>query len=181
MAFHTVSGSGNDATKGRWRITSTNDPAKDYHSPTKATSDRLSGFSLTLKTVLGTTTLSPTCFDCIPDASSFVTCAGSVAVLSHADENFDLTHKFFRSSPVTSAAHTSSQYENSMTVNRLETHSRQVVTVRNSVHGAKVARASVTVNNSPKGTNRGDLLQRTKAITCVSLSPDGKCLAVGEV
>ena len=150
--------------------------------PTKAMFDALPDLRLSLKTVLGTTTLSPNCFDCIPHASSFATCAGSVAVLTNADEDFNLTHKFFRSNSTASTIHSGSQFESSSAGSRVEARSRQVPSLNTNVYETRVPGTSpTTVGSSPRRINQGRLRQRTRAISCVSLSANGKYLAVGEV
>ena len=156
-------------------------PSKSQATQTPNRSNRNgSSFNLELKTILGNTTSSTFGFDCSPDASSFAICAGSTAVVSHVDEHLNVTHKYFRARPTALPVHkTPSYYEAPNVSNTPEPQNRAVSTLKGSTRRRRSTRSSLFEQTaSPNNSTRR---QRTRAITCVSLSADARLLAVGEV
>ena len=156
-------------------------PSRSLAAQTPNRSNRNgSNFDLELKNILGSTTCSTFGFDCSPDASSFAVCAGSTAVVSHVDEHLNVTHKYFRARPTALPVHkTPSYYEAPNISNTPEPQSRAVSALKGSTRSRRSTRSSLFEQTaSPNNSTRR---QRTRAITCVSLSADAKLLAVGEV
>ncbi|KAI9741190.1 MAG: hypothetical protein M1834_002903 [Cirrosporium novae-zelandiae] len=137
--------------------------------------------SLSLRRVIGTTTSSPCGFDSLPSERTFALCAGSAAILAHLDDNLEISQRFFRARPQTNPVNpTVSFYSPSTPTGTPENRNRTVASLRDAGFG-------VSATGSP-GADWGDnsssktwtARERVKSVTCVSLSPDGKYLAVGE-
>lgn len=117
--------------------------------------------TLSLQTAIGTTTSSSNGFSCHEPTKSFALCAGSAAILAELNENLTVSQRFFRARPTASAINPTVSFYNPSTP------------------------PSKTVGNGPvcQPSPNGDWSsrERIKAVTCVSLSPNGRFLAVGEV
>lgn len=148
-------------------------------TPSK-TSREGSEIQLVLKKVLGSTTSSASGFDCNPSTASFAFCAGSTAVVAHVDAELNITQKFFRaqsSSP--RSQHISSHSDPSLAPQTPELHVRLTGSLRRKTLGIRsIGSPRVEPGVSP---GRANIRQKTRAASCVSLSPDGRLLAVGEV
>lgn len=136
-----------------------------------AASDIPSRFSL--KRVVGTTCASPTGFDTV--GSSFAYTAGGAAVVVDAGSD-ECQQRFFRARPTAVPVYStsSSPYSPSTPSTPKANDSRNRSSLRESSHGA-----IDWSSESPSGktwTSR----ERIKAATCVSLSREGRFLAVGE-
>ena len=156
-------------------------PSKNQATQTPNKGNRnSSGFHLELNTILGNTTGSTFGFDCSPDASSFATCAGSTAVVTHVDEHLNVSQKYFRAKPTALPVHkTPSYYEAPNVSSAPEPQNRVVSTLKGSVRSRRSTRSSLF--DQAASPNNGFKRQRTRAITCLSLSADARLLAVGEV
>lgn len=155
------------------------------HQATPSTSKDSLGTSkihLKINKILGFTTNSPSGFDYSPRASCFAICAGSTAAVAEVNNELDITWKYFKARPnVSPTVKSLSHHETAMptTPRTPEQRSRKASTLR---EGRNVTRST----GSPlleKGASPGSNIvrQRTRAVTCVSLTADGKLLAVGEV
>lgn len=149
-------------------------------SPLRTTFSESTGWDLSLKTILGTTTCSPSGFDFRRDGSCFVTCAGAVAILNHVDDDLKITQQFFLAKSNVNVSGSSSSFRDSCASPTPVTPKRRYVnTIRASILGSQSQGSpSAEISHSPTKSSGH---QRTKAATCVALSPDGKLLAVGEV
>jgi hypothetical protein len=140
-------------------------------------------FNLSLKQVIGTTASSPNAFDSLPWGCSFAFTAGAAAVIATVEEEGEVSQRFYRARPTTTPINpiTSAYNPSTPTNNANETRTRTAISLRDG--GAGI---------SPFGSPAGDWAdspsaktwsakERVKAATCVSFSPDGKFLAVGEV
>lgn len=144
-----------------------------------------SNIQLKLNKILGFTTSSVRGFDYSPLGSCFAICAGSAAAVAHVDSELNLTWKYFRARPnlfPTVKSLSSYETETSTTPSTPEHHRRKAAT-RGTLGGGRNA---IRASGSPlaeKGASPGSnaVRQRIRAITCVSLTADGKLLAVGEV
>ena len=156
------------------------DPQHQKHLTPIKNTQASSSWRLVLKKILGITTTSPRGFDHVHNVSSFAACAGSAAVVIHVDQEFKVTQRYFRARPNALPVNkTLSYYDEPLTPSKTEVRSRLFSSVRAVNHGNR-STASPLVERMT--TFSGNLvLQKTRAITCVSLSSDGKLLAVGEV
>ncbi|KAJ5784074.1 uncharacterized protein N7518_009751 [Penicillium psychrosexuale] len=149
------------------KITPSNSPV--LRPGTRTPSKTLHQSSLSLQTVIGTTTTTPNGFSSHDQSRSFALCAGSAAVLAELDENDNITQRFFRARPSATIDSPGSP----------DPRSRSLSHIRSNPH--------LNVNGSPSsevidiGSPRGwSSRERIKAVTSVSISPNGRFLAVGE-
>ena len=137
-------------------------------------------FGLSLKRILGTTTNSPRGIAYLSDASSFAICAGSAAVIVQVDQDLNITQKYFRARPNALPVNkTLSCYDEPTTLNKSEANGRLFSSIRENKHGIRPVVASPIEKATTFSATT--IRQKTRAVTCVSLSADGKLLAIGEV
>lgn len=142
-----------------------------------ATSSRTqpSQLSLQLDHVIGTTTKNPSGLSSCPDASTFAYCAGSVAVLVHVDHSDVVSHRYYRARPAAISINPSTSYYTTPT--STPTRKRPaLITPRKELDAITPVRTISEDDNAKTWTAR----ERIKSIKCVSLSPNGKFLAIGE-
>ena len=157
-------------------------PYKQSASKTPSKSGRLDA-GLSLKHVIGTTANSANAIDTHPATRSLAFTAGAAAVLATFDDDLRLHQRFYRARPKALPLNPTPQvYSPSTPTNgALDIRSRAAASLRDAGAGG-----------SPFGTPGGDSMDspggrawstkdRVKAATCVSFSPDGRYLAVGEV
>ncbi len=171
-----MSGSSNT---GSLRLTPKN-RLTPIQTPGKSTRED-TGVRLSLKRVIGTTTGSANAFDSDHESHSFAVCAGSTVVLSQIDEDLNITQRFFRARPdVWPTSATCSFYSSPVAQSTSDSRSRSASSMKDGGHGQ--ASGGITVGNySVESPGRGKASKRTRDMTCVSLSPGAKLLAVGEV
>lgn len=134
---------------------------------------------LHLKHVIGTTTATPGGLSCCESTNSFAYCAGSVAVLADLNADSTVNYRYFKAHPTAIASNpTSTQYD-SASNNNIPIRRASVFLNRRGLDDSQ--------NNSfgrewldDSSNQTWSARERIKAATCVSLSPDGKLLAVGE-
>ena len=148
-------------------------------TPSKIRSQQ-GGLTLTLKSIIGTTTTSSRGFDCNVATSSFATCAGSTAVVSYVDNELNVKQKFFRARQGPSAPYSGSSNHDAQGVsNTPDLRNHIVGSLRRKTFGVGFARSPQVDQSISPG--RASIRQKTRAASCVSLSSDGRLLAVGEV
>jgi hypothetical protein len=168
------------------KLTPTNSPAfsqRGAKSPAKrqfstSTSSAFPDSSLSLKRVIGCST---NAFDNHPPSRSFAYTAGAAAVVVTLDDDLHVTQRFFRARPnaptLTTAAvgahHTPSTPQN-------ESRVRAAASLREAGIGYSPSPAASTFGDDSPGGKTWTARERIKAATCLSFSPDGKWLAVGE-
>lgn len=136
-----------------------------------------SGFHLLLKTVIGTTTTSPNSFDSLPEISVFAFCAGSAVIVAQVDAQFGITQQFYRARPNIRSVNEIKSFYNPCTPPSGALRNRLASDLRDS--NQKVGYSlEESLTESPV-TNQ--LAKRAREASCISLSPDGHLLAVGEV
>ncbi|PVI07122.1 WD repeat protein-like protein [Periconia macrospinosa] len=146
-------------------------------SPTKTTRCEA---SLALRQVIGTTTVSPNAFDSLSPARSFAFTAGAAAVITKVDENHRVSQRFFRARPTTNPINSSSSvYGGPSTPTQNESRNRTAASLRDAAPSPLASPVAHEWNESPSN-KAWSSRERIKAATCVSFSPDGKYLAVGE-
>ena len=147
-------------------------------SPSKSTVDQTSGCKLALKAVMGTTTSTPAAFAYLPKASCFAACAGSMAVVNHVDQDLNVQQSFFRATSNMHAGQGSSGYDSPLTASTPDARNRQLPSLKANVQTPKSLGIGSEFSCS---LGKGPARQRTRSATCISLSPDGQYLAMGEV
>ncbi|QQK45171.1 Mitogen-activated protein kinase-binding protein [Penicillium digitatum] len=163
---------------GSLKITPSNSPIlrPGIRSPSKTSHQSF----LSLQTVIGTTATTPNGFSSHDQSRSFALCAGSAAVLAELDENDNMTQRFFRARPsATSVNPSTSFYNHSTPPATPDPRSRSVSHIRSSPHLNLLngSPSSEVIDTSPRGWSSRE---RIKAVTSVSISPNGRFLAVGE-
>lgn len=148
-------------------------------SPTKTSKHE---FNLSLKRVIGTTAVSANAFDGIHSNDTFAFTAGAAAVLVTVESDYSLSQKFYRARPTTAPVIAAAPVHPSTPTNPANESRYRAAALREGGGGG----------GSPFGSPAGDrvdspgrgswnIRERVKSATCVSLSRDGKYLAVGEV
>ena len=135
---------------------------------------------LLLKQVIGTTVSSNTSVACVSSSRIVAYIAGAVAVVTTIDEEGRSTQHTFRATPSTIGSNLQSQPESPAPARVLQPQRGKLSTnFRESSPGLSIAGPFSDVSESP--SSRGAALRcRVKPITCISLSPDCKWIAVGE-
>ncbi|KAL7906778.1 WD40-repeat-containing domain protein [Trichoderma velutinum] len=130
---------------------------------------------LSLTRVVGTTCRSPTAFDAV--GTTFAYTAGGAVVVVHVDAD-QYTQRFYRARPNVTSLYAASQ--NGSSASTTTTTAPKANDSRNRVAaGYRDTHSAPDWADGPiprTWTSR----ERIKAATCLSLSPDGKYLAVGE-
>ena len=158
-------------------------PSRHQESPsTNKDSQGTSDVHLKVNKILGFTTGSSSGFDYSPRASCFAICAGSTAAVAQVNDELDITWKYFKARPNVSPNIQPLSYSETATPatpSTPEQRSRKASTL----HGGRNATRSTGSPLLEKGASPGGNIvrQRTRAVTCVSLTADGNLLAVGEV
>jgi len=162
-------------------LTPSNSPSL---KPTIRPSNKPTSHSSTLspETVLGSTTSTPCGFDCLPSFRLFAYCAASSVVLGRVDDDFSIARCYFRANPIAASVNPSvSFYHPSTPVATPDTRGRSLASSK-TLNGATASPAQFTGDRTDTAGSRTlTSRDRIKASTSVSLSPDGKLLAVGEV
>ncbi|KAJ4368937.1 hypothetical protein N0V83_006019 [Neocucurbitaria cava] len=138
--------------------------------------------NLALRQVIGTTTSSANAFDSLPSGQCFAYTAGAAAVIASIDEEHNVSQRFYRARPTTNPLNPSASiYGGPSTPTQNESRNRTAASLRNAGFGGSPL-ASPAANDWPDSpTSRAwTMKEKIKAATCVSFSPDGKFLAVGE-
>lgn len=139
-----------------------------------------SELSLALKTTIGTTTSTASAFDYNTATSSFAICAGSVAIVARVDEELNITQKFFRARPSASShISPSSNHDKSIGASTPESRNHLVGSLRRKTFGLGPIRSPQIDHSVSPG--KANIRQKTRVASCVSLSSDGRLLAVSEV
>jgi hypothetical protein len=165
------------------KLTPSNSP---YPRTPKSPHKPRNPYELSLRRIIGTTVCSPVGFDCLPSSKIFAYVAGASVVVIHLDDNLEPSQRFFRARPtaVASIATNDPSVAPSTPKNTAnDSRNRSVVSLRETANGHSPSThfaAQFDWSDSPSSktwTSR----ERIKAATCVSISKDGRFLAVGEV
>lgn len=135
--------------------------------------------SLQLQKVIGTTTNNPSGLSCCPAINSYAYCAGAVAVLAKVDSGNGPAHRYYKARPTAPSVNPpTSHYENSpaSTPSKRRTSTFPLRKGQDDHSGTTFGREWLDESGSSTWSAR----ERIKAASCVSLSRDGRWLAVGE-
>ena len=165
------------------RLTPQSSPA--YRSPTNRSPAKLSRSEgcLSLRQVIGTTALSSTAIDGLEHPSCLAFVAGAAAVVVSFDDQLRPRQRCFRAKPTNATSFpTDSTFDSPIPLGG--THGLRTGQISPSPrdlgadYGFNIPFNDPTDTNTTKGSA---IRERTKPTTCLSLSPDGSFLAVGEV
>ncbi|KAM5464289.1 hypothetical protein MauCBS54593_007108 [Microsporum audouinii] len=157
-------------------------PASNSRTPYKSASYLT---TLSLQTVIGTTTSNPNGFSYHEPSRSFALCAGSAAVLAELDEDLTVSQRFFRARPTATGINPVLSFYNPP--GPPTTPESRLRPPQNLLR-ASTPSSSPLFTNSPStadwtesnGSRSWTSRERIKAVTSVSLSPNGRFLAAGE-
>ncbi|GAB7337277.1 hypothetical protein MBLNU457_g2643t1 [Dothideomycetes sp. NU457] len=163
----------------RQRETPTRSPfakSPNPRSPTKATRQEL---GLSLQQVIGTTCGSSNCFDVHPGTSSFAYTAGAAGVLATVDADLNVRQRFFRAYASQYTTNRPSSSHTNLQAPSIAADPRSRISNRSSREDSPFATGPQDTTDSPSGKS-GHARDRVKAATAISISKNGKWLAVGE-
>lgn len=150
-------------------------------SPNKTRSLFESGLSL--RRIIGTTVSSPTGFDSLPTGRIFAYVAGAAAVVVQLEDDLKYTQRFFRAHPSAQPILQNNHSTAPSTPVVPETRNKTVASLREST-GLGYAPSTPTNSRQIWGdsplSKTWTSRERIKAATCLSISKDGRFLAVGE-
>ena len=133
---------------------------------------------LRLNTTRGTTTDSPAGFSYSPSNDTFAYCSGAVAVLAKVNDGRISSTKYFRfrpyqgnDQPAKKNASPAPRYDQVCSTSRL---ARRYTADEYGNLGSPTSKRRIDFTSRSKQ-------ERAQAVTCLSLSVDGKLLAIGEV
>ncbi|KAF1808897.1 WD40 repeat-like protein [Eremomyces bilateralis CBS 781.70] len=157
------------------RLTPSNSPFARHtpvRSPTKPSRNDI---CLSLKQVIGTTANSPNALDSLPSSQTFAFTAGAAAVVASVEYDGQIKQRFFRARPTAVPLNPiSSVYGPSTPV---ASDARARTTYRES---SPFFSPLSDATDSPSAGKSWTARERVKTATCISFSPDGRYLAVGE-
>lgn len=168
------------------KLTPANSPyPRTPKSPSKSRGGGLYESGLSLERIIGTTVSSPTAFDCLSSARIFAYTAGAAAVVVNIDESPNYSQRFFRARPTAvplNAIPASSGAPSTPSNTANDGRNRTTASLRDTAvpYSPSTPHTSLEWGDSPSSktwTSR----ERIKAATCLSISRDGRFLAVGEV
>lgn len=137
-----------------------------------------SGLGLSFRSVIGTTTTSVNAFDADQETDSFVCCAGPAVILYQVNEHCEISQQLFRARENVLAVTSSSSFYNSSTPPSTPNKGRHGSPLKDRGFGRG---SSVSYETAPSPSAHARANTRNREATCVSLSPGGRLLAVGEV
>jgi WD40 repeat protein len=166
------------------KLTPSNSPyLRTPRSPNKRGCFYESGLSL--RKIIGTTVSAPTGFDSLRSGRLFAYVAGAAVVVVHFDQSLKYTQRFFRAHPSAIPAIPINLPSTTPTtpINIAnDSRNRSIASLRQSTIGY----SPTTPTNSRSEWSDSPLSktwtsrERIKAATCLSISSDGRFLAVGE-
>ncbi|KAL4933467.1 WD40 repeat domain-containing protein [Aspergillus undulatus] len=162
------------------RATPSNSPS--LRPPTRS-SNKPSPYqsNLSLRTVIGTTTTTPNGFSYHDQSKSFAFCAGSAGVLAELDEEDNVNQRFFRARPTaTSINPVTSFYNQSTPPATPDARSKTLAGIKNAPYNGTYNGSPSTEMVEASSPRSWSSRERVKAVTSVSISPNGRLLALGE-
>ncbi|KIW01096.1 uncharacterized protein PV09_07383 [Verruconis gallopava] len=175
----TPTNSTNNSPFGRATPSSTSRPGASSKSAKNDT-------GLSLRHVIGTTACAANSIDTLPASNALAFTAGAAAVLASFDDNLAFTQRFYRARPTAVPLNPSPSIYEPSTPTALggssDLRRRTAVFARDmSTPNSPVTPSALEFGESPGGGGKTwAAKERVKSATCVSFSPDGKYLAIGE-
>ena len=136
------------------------------------------GVQLSLKSVSGSTTSSSNGFDTLSDHRVFAYCAGPAAVLSYVDEHYNISQRLFRAKPGALPVNSGSSFYNPSTPPTTPSKVRLNSSLRD---GSSATGPNTLTSYTQEFAGTSKLASWNREATCLSLSKNGKLVAVGEV
>jgi WD40 repeat protein len=141
-------------------------------SPIKLTSRDRQELGLSLKRVIGTTCQGVFCFDHLAATRSFAYTAGAAAVVASVGQHGEITQRFLRANPTQPSTRSPVLITLAVSASPADPRHRSPLPPRDYDRPEWV--------DSPNGSKHSSVRERVKAATAVSLSPNGRLIAVGE-
>jgi WD40 repeat protein len=137
--------------------------------------------SLQLQHVIGTTTTRPTGFSCHELSNTYAYCAGATVVLAKVGENDQVSQRFYKARPTASSVNPSvSFYDQSTPTGTPRSRRKSVMAARVDGYGSTPTGSPFREWSDDGNGQTWTARERIKAASSVSISPDGRLLAVGE-
>lgn len=152
-------------------------PLSHYVTGSTPTKRQRLDASLSLQRVVGLTCTSAACFDVHAPSRTFACTAGATVVLSTVDRDRAVSQRFLRATQ-TSSLSTSWSYSASATSRPLTPTSHHRPLSRGRDDSPLICTPSN--RDSPRSSHNAQA-ERVKPFTALSISPNGKWVAVGEV
>jgi hypothetical protein len=137
--------------------------------------------TLSLRRIIGTTVNSPTSFDSLSSERIFGYTAGAAAVICHLDDNLRYSQRFFRARPTAVPLAAINTPISTPKIIANDSRNRGVASLRDNSGGYSPTATQYDWGDSPSSSKTWTSRERIKAATCLSISRDGRLLAVGEV
>ncbi len=166
------------------KLTPSNSPhPRTPRSPNKSRGLYESGLSL--RKIIGTTVSSPTAFDSLSCSRIFAYTAGAAAVVVNIDDTSKYSQRFFRARPTAvplNNVNTAPRAPSTPTNTANDGRNRSVATLRDAALPCSPSTPHTSLEWADSPTSKTwTSRERIKAATCLSMSRDGRFLAVGEV
>ncbi|KAL4876100.1 WD40-repeat-containing domain protein [Aspergillus karnatakaensis] len=162
------------------RLTPSNSPS--LRPPTRS-SNRPSLYqsTLSLQTVIGTTTTAPNGFSCHDQSRSFAFCSGSAGVLAELDDDNNVNQRFFRARPSASSVNPVASFYNQSTPPATpDARSKSLPSIKAASYNGTYSGLPSNEFTEAYSPRTWSSRERVKAVTSVSISPNGRLLALGE-
>jgi hypothetical protein len=166
---------------GPWgvKLTPTNGHISKSSSKTPSHRHSRTEAGLSLSHVIGTTANSPNAVTTLPSKQLLAFTAGAAAVICSFDDDLKFTQRFYRARPAAIPLNPIPSIYGPSTPTTASDFRIKASTKENSLATPFTPKTAEYLD-SPSGKS-WTARERVKAATCVSFSPDGKYLAVGEV
>lgn len=137
---------------------------------------------LSLRKVIGTTTATSNAFDALPSARTVAYTAGATIIVTTLNGDLKQNQRSFRAKPSTAPPPASqTSFDSPTPTGRAQAAKDRYPASTRGSGGTPILVTAVREAIDSPNSRASALKERTKATTCVSLSPDGRLVAAGEV
>jgi hypothetical protein len=176
-----TAGNPSRASIGPWGVRLTPTANSSAKAVPKASKISRNETGLSLRHVIGTTANCASCVATLPEKRQLAFTAGAAAVICSFDEKLNFKQRFFRARPTAIPLNPiPTVYGPTTPTNPAAEFRNRVAGRESNLGGAPFSPSTPEWSDSPS-SKTWTARERVKAATCVSFSPDGKYLAVGEV